>query len=356
MIPEPSSSPPLLVSVVIPCYNAAPFVAETIDAVLRQTYRHVEAIVVDDASTDGSWEVIRSYGERITAVRQDENGGGCQARNRGAALARGQYLMFLDADDAIATETLAGLVAALGDRPDHIAVCRWRRLVRVDDQWTKQPAEVAFPATEGDALHEWLMGRYVPPCGVLWPRDVYDSTGGWDESIRKNQDGDIMMRALADGARLVVAEQGEAYYRSHGDERLSVSTDIFSERQLRSRMRVLEKLEAQLERQGRLAAYVDALGWAYSEIAREGLPLHPALGRECLLRSEQHSGSSPSPALLGRTFSGRLLSRILGVHRKEWIAQRLAHWGIMTGERRRFVSRRERLVADRPNKLASKHG
>ena len=326
-----------LISVVIPCYNAAPFVAETIESVLAQTYPHVEVIVVDDASTDGSWEVIRSYGERVTAVRQEANGGGCRARNGGAEIARGEYLMFLDADDTIGPETLEALVDALRDQPNRIAVCRWRRLVRVDGQWTKQPAEVALPSLDGDTLHEWLMGRYVPPCGVLWPRGVYSATGGWDESVRKNQDGDIMMRALADGARLALAERGEAYYRSHGDERLSVSTDIFSEGQLRSRIRVLERLEVKLQRQGRLETYADALGTAYIQLAREGLPLYPALGRECLQRSERYVVSAPPEALLARTLPGRLLSLVLGVETKESVARLLVRFGIMTRARRHLI-------------------
>jgi teichuronic acid biosynthesis glycosyltransferase TuaG len=92
-----------LVSVVIPCYNAAAFIAATIESVLAQTYRDVEVIVVDDKSTDTSPEIVREYANRDPRVRlivMKKNAGAPAApRNRGVADARGEWVAFLDADD-----------------------------------------------------------------------------------------------------------------------------------------------------------------------------------------------------------------------------------------------------------------
>src|SRR5512147_2698925 len=120
---------PDLVSVITPCYNAAPFVGEAIAAVQAQTYAPVEHLIIDDGSTDGSWAVLQAEVERVAqgagirAVRLAQNRGASHARNVGVGLARGAYLLFLDADDLLAPDTVAALVAAVRDQANALAVC-----------------------------------------------------------------------------------------------------------------------------------------------------------------------------------------------------------------------------------------
>jgi glycosyltransferase involved in cell wall biosynthesis len=94
-----------LVSIVMPCFNNEAYVAEAIDSALGQTYDNIEVIVIDDGSTDGSLDIIRSYGDRIT-WRTGPNEGACAARNKGLALARGEFIKFLDADDILLPECM----------------------------------------------------------------------------------------------------------------------------------------------------------------------------------------------------------------------------------------------------------
>ncbi|MDP2057994.1 MAG: glycosyltransferase family A protein, partial [Thiobacillus sp.] len=93
---------PALISVVMPCYNAAPYVEEAIESVLGQGYPQVELIVVDDGSTDGSTEILQrlatDHSARITLIYQNR-AGPFAARNRALAHANGNYIAFLDADD-----------------------------------------------------------------------------------------------------------------------------------------------------------------------------------------------------------------------------------------------------------------
>src|SRR3954451_21632885 len=89
-----------LVSIIIPCYNAERWLNESIDSCLRQTYRPLEIVVVDDGSTDKSLQILMSYGSRIKYVT-GPNRGGNHARNTGFALTKGEYVQFLDADDYI---------------------------------------------------------------------------------------------------------------------------------------------------------------------------------------------------------------------------------------------------------------
>jgi O-antigen biosynthesis protein len=343
----PGALRPDLVSVVVPCYNAEPFVAEAIESVLGQSFPAVELVVVDDASTDGSLAVLERYRERLTVLRLATNGGASRARNHGAGSASGEYLMFLDADDVIGPHTLAGLVEALRGQAGDIAGCRWQRLKELDGRWQAVPAEIPLPDPEGDPLRGWLGARsWLPPCAILWRRDTFARVGGWDEELTLNDDGDLMMRALVAGARLVMADRGEAFYRWHGSERVTVSTDVFSDRKLGSQRRVLEKLESMLRARGMLADYGDALGAGYQYLALLALSQgHPELGLECQQRGEEFAGRRP----MDRTGPGRLLTRLLGVERKERIAGLLARLGIASRERRRFArlaARRSAVVAD----------
>ena len=312
------SVPSETVSVIIPCYNAAPFVAEAIRSVLAQDWPHVEIIVIDDASTDGGWETIERCVPRIQAVRLARNGGAAAARNRGVALSRGGWLMFLDADDRLSPDALRWMMETARREPGAMVHCGWRYLVRERESWV--PRLPARHVPTGDALRDWLEGGFVPTCSLLWPRAVYAATGGWDESLTLNDDGDLAMRALAAGARLVRAEGGEGLYRRHGGERVSMSTDVGGEPKIRSGMRALEKISYVLYTQGRLDAYRAQIGAAYRELAlyafRAG---RSALGRECLA----HAGDEAGRGTGARTFGGRMLTRVLGLEGKERIAAAL---------------------------------
>ena len=330
-----------LVSVVIPCHDAAPFLAQAVESALAQEGVRVEVIVVDDASTDGSVAVARGFGGRIRRVELARNGGACAARNAGAARARGGALLFLDADDALAPGTLAALAAALAGAGCAVAACPWVRLRERGGRWREAPADRP-PPRPADPLGGWLEGAWVPPCALLWSRAAYETAGGWDPSIHQNQDGDLALRAFARGVSLVLARGGRALYRAHRGARLSVSTDVFSERRLRSQVRVMEKLSVLLSDQGRMAAYAEPIGMIHHQIAQAAFRAgFPALGRECLARGRALAG----PRAVARTRTGRMLVRVLGMERKERLAAVLARLGIATAAQRTLA--RHRALAGR---------
>jgi O-antigen biosynthesis protein len=333
---SPRAVEPGLVSVITPCHNGQRFVADAIRSVIAQTYSPVEHIVVDDASRDGSWEVIRSFGDQVRGVRLERNMGGSHARNAGFDLARGEFVMFLDADDTLAEDTLAALVEALSAGGD-VAACQWRRLLLTAAGWRQKYPDPPPPRAGDDHLRRWLEGGWIPPCAVLWRRQAYESTGGWDEELLANQDGDLMLRAFAGGLRLVGARGGRAFYRDHGSVAGTVGSDLTDVRKLRSRMRALEKLTATLESGGTLKHYRRPLGIAYHRLALLGLSASPELSRVCLERGRMYAG----PVDVSRTLPGRILGRMVGMERKEQIAFWLARLGIGTGARRRMLERAE---------------
>src|SRR5688572_5767710 len=112
MFPDPP-----LVSVVIPTYNYGHLVAEAVDSALAQTYPAVEVLVVDDGSTDDTWDRLARYGDRIRCVRQ-ANAGLSAARNTGIRAAHGEYVALLDSDDAFHPRKLDLQMRYLTSRPE----------------------------------------------------------------------------------------------------------------------------------------------------------------------------------------------------------------------------------------------
>jgi glycosyltransferase involved in cell wall biosynthesis len=132
------------VSVVIPCYNGAAFLAETLASVLHQTYRPHEIIVVDDGSTDKSASIAESFGPSVRVIRQ-ENQGESVARNRGWAEARGEWIAWLDADDLWVPTKLERQMHCL--RVDSVAICSGANVLdaasgKITEAWI--PRQEAF--------------------------------------------------------------------------------------------------------------------------------------------------------------------------------------------------------------------
>jgi glycosyltransferase involved in cell wall biosynthesis len=112
---------PKLVSCIVPAYNAERWLSEALGSVLDQTYRPVEAIVVDDGSTDRTFDIVASFGDRVVGLRQ-LNAGPALALNHGIRASRGEFLAFLDADDLWPSGKLELQVARLREAPE-LAAC-----------------------------------------------------------------------------------------------------------------------------------------------------------------------------------------------------------------------------------------
>lgn len=139
-------SAPHLVSVVTPAYRAERHVAACIDSVMNQTHHQIEHIVVDDASPDGTWAVIRQYAEcdsRIIPLRLMRNSGPAVARNAAITAARGRYIAFLDADDLWLPQKLQRQIAFMQDRHAGLSFSWYER---VDEYATRDGRVVHAPA------------------------------------------------------------------------------------------------------------------------------------------------------------------------------------------------------------------
>ena len=141
------------VSVLIACYNAERWLDETLASVLAQTWPHLEVIVVNDGSRDGSRQRLAAYEARGVRVIEQDNAGQGAALNRALAEASGDYIQFLDADDLLAPDKIARQLERLRTAPGAVAIAAWAR-------FTNDPAEARFQpaATWRDlAPADWLV-------------------------------------------------------------------------------------------------------------------------------------------------------------------------------------------------------
>lgn len=206
---------PTLISVVMPCHNAAAYMEEAVASVLAQTYPTVELIVVDDGSTDGSEHLADTlalaHPARIRVIHQ-ANAGPYAARNVGLANAQGNYVAFLDADDTWHPDALAHLHTALIETDADIAYCGWQNVgeLAADTQPYLPPN---YPAI--DAAAAFLKSCPWPINGVLIRRQLIDSLRGFSERRPTAMDYDLWLRMLAAQPTVVRVPEVLAYYRRY---------------------------------------------------------------------------------------------------------------------------------------------
>jgi glycosyltransferase involved in cell wall biosynthesis len=184
------------VSVVIPSYNYAHYVGGAIDSVLAQTYPHREVIVVDDGSTDGTDRVLASYGDRIRVVDGPRRGVSA-TRNAGVAVARGEVLALLDADDAWRPSKLARQLPLLEEDPTVGAVgCANHvhdgagRTIAV--RFYPNPPDDRLARMRAIAVREVWVGGSNSGC-LMW-RAQFEDVGGFDETLRAAEDWELWLR------------------------------------------------------------------------------------------------------------------------------------------------------------------
>jgi glycosyltransferase involved in cell wall biosynthesis len=178
-----------VISVVLPTHNRCKLLARAIESVLRQTYSSVELIVVDDASTDETDEVLRSFSDtRIRYVRHDQNRGGSAARNTGIEVCTGEFVAFLDDDDEYVPQKLEFLHAALVSAPEAGLAYSQVRIIGVD-------RDLVFPhaGPSGNVFLDYLGSPFFITVSTLIRREVVVT---FDESLPRWQDVDFHLRVL----------------------------------------------------------------------------------------------------------------------------------------------------------------
>ena len=209
--PQPAAA--ASISVIIPCYNYAKFLRFAVESVLAQTCPALEILLIDDGSTDETPEIAQSFPAPVRYVRQ-ENAGLSAARNRGIAEARGEFVAFLDADDAFLPRMLERCLAEferLGPGWGLVAV----QPSGIDAQGTPLPRKELPWSFAGEVSARQLVikNRFVPT--VVVRRHLFAKTGGFNPEFRSSEDREMWIR-LAGVARLWLLNESLVLKRSHG--------------------------------------------------------------------------------------------------------------------------------------------
>ncbi|MEO0454774.1 MAG: glycosyltransferase family A protein [Verrucomicrobiota bacterium] len=206
-----------LVSVIIPCHNAASFVGEALVSVMNQTWSSIEIIVVDDGSTDESSAILKDYTIHGVHLITEVCGSAAKARNRGFQEAKGDYIKFFDADDLLSPDHISLQVEQLSGRMDAVASAEWGRFYDGDlDSFKLNPEDTWRDMESSEWLIEaWRKARPMMQPGIfLIPRPVLESAGGWDEELTLIDDFDFFSRVLCHANEVLFTPGAILYYRS----------------------------------------------------------------------------------------------------------------------------------------------
>lgn len=307
----PQASTPI-VSVVIPAYNVAPYISETLDSVFAQTFALYEVIVVNDGSPDTKEleRALDAYLNRIVYLKQENRGAGA-ARNQGVLAACGEFVAFLDADDLWLPDYLSEQIKFIEEGDYDFA---YADALLFGQSPLAGRTFMQIAPSNGEVTFESLINGEcnVITSGVVARRSLILEVGMFDEQLRNSQDFELWVRLVRKGARTAYQRKVLLRYRYHEN---SLSGDALN--QIKRELRVLGKIESSYdltpEEREDVSKAMAAIG---ANLELETGKLHLAKGefeeaRAAFLKANATRRSLKlSAALLLLRISPRLLQRL----------------------------------------------
>ena len=198
----------MLFSVIIPCYNQAHFLNDSLSSLISQNYSNWEAIIVNDGSTDNTVDVAHSWCNKDSRIKfiSTSNNGLSAARNKGIEFSNGHYIALLDADDKYSPTHLEAISKLLVDGFDIV----FTGYTYFTDEL---PNCHTVSLNKNLDFSQILHGNLVPPVSVALKKSVLLQTGGFDISLNSAEDWDLWIRFYKVDARLGVSEFATGFYR-----------------------------------------------------------------------------------------------------------------------------------------------
>lgn len=249
------SAPPELpkrvpsIAIVTPSFNQAPFLAATIDSILRQNYPALFYHVQDGGSEDSSVEVLKSYRDRIS-WRSAPDQGQADAINRGFAGVDCDIMAYLNSDDTLLPGALACIANFFAERPEIDIVYGHRIFI---DYAGSEIGRAILPAHSDEALR---YAGYVPQETMFWRRRVWDAVGPIDVNFQYALDWDFMLRAHAAGFKFARLRRFLACFRVHDEQKTTRNYELGRKEMQSLRLRYLGYVPSQLDISRAIAPYL----------------------------------------------------------------------------------------------------
>ena len=204
------------VSIITAAYNHVRFIRQSVESAQGQTYRDFEHIVIDDGSSDGTADILKSFGDQITHIRQ-ENCGAHAAINRGILMSSGEYIAILDSDDAWLPNKLERQVQAFEQFPDAGLAYSQAYVINSEGDLINDREPLGRPIADSQhAFDELLRDNSIPALTAMFRRVCIEEVGFFSESFKALSDWDLWIRISAKWPVLFVP-QALALYREHGN-------------------------------------------------------------------------------------------------------------------------------------------
>lgn len=298
-------------SVVIPSYKSAATLPRAIRSCLPWIAARNIHVVLD--GPDEALEKAASAFEGVCVTVRAERSGAPACRNAGLARVTSDYTMFLDADDYVEGPMLRDAPRVGRNASADLVIGRFHFEGPSGARQRHDP-RVEYGVTDNFAILErWLLKRYTPPCAVVWRTDFVRALGGWDETLAKNQDGDLIHRALLADAAVAFSQEGAGVYVQSDDP--GRITKQQTPRALASQIRALDKIR--FAPRALPDDIVAALALAYYDIARHAYTARIEDLGEKAERTARDLGLNGQPGALVHT----VLASMFGLRGK----QRLTH-------------------------------
>ena len=210
----------MLISIVVNCYNRANMVRTALDSVWNQTYRPIELIIVDDESKDNTMEVVEQWRSEhpdtqdFTSIAKTfPNGKPSRSRNRGLALAHGDYIQFVDDDDWIYPHAVQAKVDYIQSHPDCGLVVNqidYYRNGKIFDV-----TNISLPDNPQNLIEHLLRHECLLVATLMFKTEVLRAIGGWKDDLHFAMDMEITLRHVMNGGTIGLVDQSLGIYRFH---------------------------------------------------------------------------------------------------------------------------------------------
>lgn len=293
----------ILVSIIIPIYNAGTYLTETIECAIHQTYSHKEIILVDDGSSDNSYELAKQFECSYVRVIKQENAGAAVARNTGLAHASGDYIQFLDAGDLMSADKIEKQVKMLAGSKTKLAVCNFlqfsNRESLINCDYPDQSAFIHSSTDTVDFLVNLWGGNmasfFIQTNSWLVPKSLIEKGGLWRNYRCPDDDGEFFARMILASEGIIHVDGVYNYYRvESGSNQLSTNKN---RKYLHNTLLTIDLKHKYLKDKGGHPLMAKAFARQYKDFAVYNYPQQKVLSKIAIRRYQSLNYKVDAPLL-----------------------------------------------------------